>query len=228
MASTDPAPDPLEERLEHRFSDPSLLTHALTHRSAVTHARESYERLEFLGDRVLGLVIADMLLKRFPDDPEGHLSRRLNGLVRRETLAEVAQKLALGADLILGPSEEVEGRDNASILADAVEAVIAALFMDGGLAAARRFIETHWSDLLGADLKPPRDGKSGLQEWTMARGLGLPRYEGIARTGPDHAPVFTIRVTVPGMEPVDGTGKSKRIAEQAAADALLALLEAKD
>lgn len=233
MASIDtPRPSWTDQRLEQRlgytFRDPALLRHALTHSSAVVQAEESYERLEFLGDRVLGLVVADILLARFPEDPEGHLSKRLNSLVRRETLADIARDLALGPALVLGPSEDVGGRDNASILADVVEAVIAALYIDGGLDAAQRFIQAHWSDLVDADLTPPRDGKSALQEWTMARGLDLPRYEQVGRSGPDHAPLFTIRVSVTGHESVAAEGKSKRMAEQAAAESLLARLEAKD
>lgn len=228
MASIDAHATALEARLNHSFNDPALLTRARSHRSAVLHANESYERLEFLGDRVLGLVVADMLLTRFPEDPEGHLSRRLNGLVRKETLARVARTIDLGDALLVGPSEDADGRDNDSLLADVVEALIAALYIDGGMEAARRFIEGLWTPLLDADVKPPRDGKSGLQEWTMARGLGLPRYEEVGRVGPDHAPVFKIKVTIPGHDPVEADGKSKRIAEQAAAAALLLRLEAKD
>lgn len=214
----------LEDRLGHKFQKPRLLDRALSHRSAVGSGQESYERLEFLGDRVLGLVIADMLLKRFPEDPEGHLSRRLNALVRRETLAEIAREVNIGPFIHLGQSEEGIGSENPTILADVCEAVIAALFRDGGMRSASAFIERYWSDRLDKDPTPPRDPKSGLQEWTMGRGLGLPKYEEIDRTGPDHAPVFTIRVSVPGKGSAEATGKSKRLAEQSAAEDLLARL----
>lgn len=214
----------LEERLGHTFKKPRLLDRALSHRSAVATGQESYERLEFLGDRVLGLVIADMLLQRFPEDPEGHLSRRLNALVRRETLAEVAREVDVGPYIHLGQSEEGIGSENPTILADVCEAVIAALYRDGGMETARAFIMRYWSDRLDRDPTPPRDAKSGLQEWTMGRGLGLPKYEETGRTGPDHAPVFTILVSVVGHGSAEATGKSKRLAEQAAATELLARL----
>lgn len=220
MSSTEGA-SALETKLGHRFRNPRLIERALTHRSAGPKAGGSYERLEFLGDRVLGLVIADMLLIRFPEEPEGHLSRRLNAMVREETLAAVARDLALGGDIRFGPGETVTDADNPAILADVCEALIAALFRDGGLPAARAFIERHWTRRLEADPTPPRDAKSALQEWTMARGLGFPDYEELGRKGPDHAPVFTIRVAVPGHGTAEASGRSKRTAEQAAAGELL-------
>jgi ribonuclease-3 len=215
----------LEAKLGHRFRNRRLIARALTHRSAGAAAGGSYERLEFLGDRVLGLVIADMLLTRFPEEPEGHLSRRLNAMVRGETLADVARGLDLGAEIRFGMSEAETDADNPSILADVCEALIAALFRDGGLPAARAFIEAEWARRLEADPTPPRDAKSALQEWTMARGLGFPDYEETGREGPDHAPVFTIRVSVPGHGAADASGRSKRVAEQAAAGDLLSRLQ---
>lgn len=211
----------LEDRIGYQFRNRRLLELALTHRSAGSASDGSYERLEFLGDRVLGLVIADLLLKRFPGEPEGHLSRRLNALVRKEALAEVAVALDLGSEIKFGQSEEVDGADNPSILSDVCEALIAAIYRDADLEAARSFILRQWEARLDADPKPPRDAKSGLQEWSMARALGFPTYEEIDRSGPDHAPVFTIRVSIPGHGEAVAEGRSKRQAEQSAAETLL-------
>lgn len=225
MSSTDADRPELEQRLGHRFANRRLLDRALTHRSAGNLGDGSYERLEFLGDRVLGLVIADLLLLNFPKEPEGHLSRRYNALVRQETLAAIARDLDLGPDIRFGTSEEAEGGANPGILSDVCEAIIAALYRDGGLEVARNFILRHWEPRLDIDLKPPRDGKSALQEWTMARGLGLPQYEELARSGPDHAPVFTIRVSVPGHGSATAEGRAKRQAEQTAAELLFESLK---
>ncbi|MDF1750512.1 MAG: ribonuclease III [Alphaproteobacteria bacterium] len=215
----------LEKRLGHVFSNKRLLDRALTHRSAGSQAEGSYERLEFLGDRVLGLVIADLLLQRFPKDPEGHLSRRFNAMVRKETLADVARDLGLGKEIRFGQYEEADGADNPAILSDVCEALIAALYRDAGLESARDFILRNWEARLETDPTPPRDGKSALQEWTMARGLGLPHYEEIARSGPDHAPVFTMRVSVPKHGSAQAEGRVKRHAEQTAAEQLLESLK---
>lgn len=218
----------MEAKLGHRFRNRRLIERAMTHRSAGPTAGGSYERLEFLGDRVLGLVIADMLLTRFPDEPEGHLSRRLNAMVRAETLADVARGLAIGPEIRFGGTDQDADADNSSILADVCEALIAALYRDGGLPAARAFIERLWGPRLEADPTPPRDAKSALQEWTMARGLGFPDYEETGRDGPDHAPIFTIRVSVPGHGAAEAVGRSKRVAEQAAAGDLLSRLQRDD
>lgn len=219
MSLSDEALTALEERLGHRFANRRLLVRALTHRS---HAADhSYERLEFLGDRVLGVVVADLLLQTFPEEPEGHLSRRFNALVRRETLAEIAEAFDLGADIRFGQSEEEAGGQNPAILSDVLEALIAAIYRDGGFDAAYRFVSDHWTPRLGTDPSPPRDAKSALQEWTMARGLGLPVYEETGRAGPDHAPEFTVRVSVPDHGSAEATGKAKRRAEQSAAETLL-------
>ncbi|MCE9648892.1 MAG: ribonuclease III [Parvibaculum sp.] len=213
----------LEARLGHRFADPSLLTRALSHSSAQDRGAvfDSNERLEFMGDRVLGLVIAEWLLREFPQADEGELAVRYNTLVRKEACAAAAERIELGKYLLLGPGEErAGGREKAAILADACEAVIAALYLDGGLAAAHAFIEAEWAPLL-AEPAQRNDAKTALQEWTQGKGRGIPAYKEVERTGPDHAPVFTVVVEVAGIASMSGTGGSKRVAEQAAARAVL-------
>jgi ribonuclease-3 len=226
--------DDLSETLGHRFARPELLTEALTHASAVTrprgrasahstHGVQGYERLEFLGDRVLGLVVAELLWRRFPREAEGALTRRHTQLVRRETLAQVARAIDLGRHLILSPGEEIaRTREVAGILGDACEAVIAALYLDGGIAAAERFIHRHWARLIEADAAPPRDPKTALQEWAQARGHALPRYETLKIEGPAHARRFTVAASVADLAPESAAGSSKRAAEVAAAGTLLA------
>ena len=215
--------------LGHEFGNPALLREALTHSSALPARGAktlSYQRLEFLGDRVLGLVVADLLICHFPREPEGALARRLASLVRRETLAEVSSGLDLGRHLVLAKAEaDAGGRENPALLADACEAVIGALYVDGGLAAARAFVEPLWAPLLAAEVRPPQDAKTALQEWAQARGLALPAYREVERQGPAHQPVFTIEVAVEGHAPGRGAGRSKRLAEQAAAQALLSVLD---
>jgi len=222
---------PLIEALDHQFTRVELLIEALTHPSAVRRrgiARRGYERLEFLGDRVLGLIVAELLWRRFPNEAEGELTRRHTHLVRREALAEVAQAVGLGPRLIVSAGEDAAGvRENPSVLADVCEAVIAALYLDGGLAAARRFVEQRWEARLSALGAPPRDPKTALQEWAQARGLPLPAYRTVATEGPAHRRKFTITVAVEGLAPATATGSSKRAAETAAAAAALAALDAK-
>lgn len=210
-----------ERSLGHTFKDRGLLTRALTHASASSSV--SNERLEFLGDRVLGLVIAEKLYAMFPDDPEGTLALKLNALVRSEACAHAADKAGLGEHLLLANSEIASGgRKKSAILAGACEAVIAALYLDGGFEVARRFIEHNWSDQFGDLDRDMRDAKTSLQEWAQARkGGGAPVYKLIGRDGPDHAPRFVIEVSVSGQEPAQGDGNSKREAEQAAAKAML-------
>ncbi|MFN4282629.1 MAG: ribonuclease III [Alphaproteobacteria bacterium] len=219
----------LGESLGHRFAKPTLLTEALTHRSAVVvngPYRYGYERLEFLGDRVLGLVVADLLLERFPAESEGALARRFNALVQGETLADIAAEIDLGAHLIMAAGEEAAGgRVNKSILSDVCEAVIAALYLDGGLPAAAQFIHRYWTPLIAEAKRPKRDGKTRLQEWAQSRGHPLPDYKTLSREGPPHNPIFAVRVTVLGAGEAEGQGSSKRMAEQAAADALLLNLD---
>jgi ribonuclease-3 len=220
----------IERRLGHRFADPALLTEALTHSSATgRRARRSNERLEFLGDRVLGLVIADLLIVRFPHEGEGALSRRHAALVRREALAEVAGELGAGQWLVVGRSEEdAGGRANPALLANVMEALIGAVYRDGGLVAAEGLIRRHWLARLDAMGTPPRDAKTGLQEWAQSRALGLPTYEVVATVGPPHAPSFEVAVAVADFAPARAIAGSKRAAEQAAAEQLLASLEGTD
>ncbi|WP_372006599.1 ribonuclease III [Tistrella mobilis] len=217
----------------HDFDDPSLLEAALTHPSVDGGGRDrngrvrlNYERLEFLGDRVLGLAVADQLYHRFPGESEGALARRFAALVRRETLARVAEMLSLGRYLRLSRGEDDSGgRRNPANLADACEAVIAALYLDGGFDTARRFVERYWAPLMEEDLRPPKDPKTALQEWAQARGLEAPVYTVIGREGPDHAPSFRVRALVARLGAEEATGASKRIAEQAAAQSLLSRAE---
>lgn len=214
----------LMRRLGHIFTDTALFGRALTHTSvdAGGGPAGNYERLEFLGDRVLGLVIAEMLLEAFPDAAEGELAPRFNALVRRETVAEVAREVGVGPSLRLGAGEHrTGGRNKIAILADVGESLIAAIYLDGGLAAAGGFIRREWGPKIDSQLEPPRDAKTILQEWSQGRGLGLPEYHEIDRTGPDHAPRFTLEVRVGGLAPATGSGSSKRDAEQEAAGALL-------
>jgi ribonuclease-3 len=211
--------------LGHSFGDAALLEQALTHPSAASPARSDNQRLEFLGDRVLGLCIAEALLQAYPDAAEGALAPRLNALVRRETLAEVAAEIGLGQHLRLGRSESISGgRRKAAILADATEAVIAALYLDGGMAAAQAFIARHWRGRLRDLAALPTDAKTQAQEWAQARGLAPPAYRLTARSGPDHAPVFTVEATLQTGETARGEARSKKTAEQEAATALLAQL----
>jgi len=215
----------LADALGHRFADPALLEQALTHPSASGPARPDNQRLEFLGDRVLGLIVAEALLAAYPDEAEGTLAPRFNALVRRETLAEVAGEVALGAHLHLGRSEATGGgRRKTAILADAMEAVIAALWVDGGIAAARRFVLGHWQARIEAPAAAPTDAKTRLQEWAQGRGMALPDYTVTARDGPDHAPRFTVSARLETGETASGTASAKKQAEQTAAAALLAQL----
>lgn len=223
------ARDDLARILGHDFTRPELLEVALTHVSAAARAAESYERLEFLGDRVLGLVIADLLMRRHPEETEGDLARRLAGLVARDSLAEIADTLELGAWLRLSAGEQTAGiRDNRSVLADVMEAVIGAVYRDGGLGAAAPLIERLWGPLAERDTRPPTDAKTALQEIVQARGSALPHYRVLEKMGPDHQPVFTVEVTVEGEVPARGEGSSKRAAEQAAAEALLRTMRKPD
>ncbi|HUN45397.1 MAG TPA: ribonuclease III [Stellaceae bacterium] len=218
--------EPLFEALGHRFAAPHHLTEALTHPSAGQRRggpRRSYERLEFLGDRVLGLAMAELLWSRFPAETEGELSRRHASLVRREALVEVARAIGLGRFIIVGTGEAA-ARDNGSVLADACEAVIAALYLDGGLAAAQAFVRRYWEAMLAADVEPPRDAKTALQQWALGRGRGLPVYETVSAEGPAHQRIFTVTARIEGSEAASASGSSKRAAETAAAATLLSRL----
>lgn len=233
MAGEDLAPV-----IGYRFARPELLTEALTHRSALAPdaargrrrkkaSRRGYERLEFLGDRVLGLVVADLLWRRFEDEPEGHLTRRLTHLVRAQTLSLVARTIGLGAHLVLSPAEAAAGAAaNPGILADACEALIAAIYLDGGFEAAADFVRRFWEPLVAEMGGPPRDPKTALQEWAQARGLALPVYDLVGTSGPDHALSFTVAARLAGHDSATATASSKRMAETRAAALLLERLTA--
>ena len=222
-------PHALAEVLGHQFADGALLDEALTHASVNPGrrggAQHANERLEFLGDRVLGLVMATWLLELFPQEAEGALAKRYAALVRQEALADVARSISLGDYLRLSRGEDSSGgRDNAAILADACEAVLGALYLDGGLDAARRFVRTHWQSRIRGERAPPRDPKTALQEWAQHHGLPLPEYTEAGRTGPDHAPQYTVRVEVVGQGGATASGSTKRAAEKGAAAELLGRL----
>jgi ribonuclease-3 len=220
-----PPASALETTIGYRFSDADLLERALTHISALKGQGRigSYQRLEFLGDHVLGLAVSEMLFAAFPKAEEGELSRRLADLVRRESCAEVARAIDLGTSLRLGASEiRAGGRTRIAILADVCESLIGAVFLDGGYQAAKAFVERYWADRMRKPVRPLRDPKTVLQEWAQARGLPTPSYREVERTGPHHDPMFRVAVLLPEREPAEGRGRSKRAAEQAAAAALLA------
>jgi ribonuclease-3 len=208
--------------LGHRFARPALLGQALTHRSAAgAGGADSNERLEFIGDRVLGLVVAEWLIERFPDEREGELGRRLAALVSGPALASVAQRLGLADLLSVSPGEARRGVSAlAAVLADGFEAMLGALFLDAGLPAARDFVRRALGAALEDQAGPPKDAKTALQEWALKRALALPDYVVETAQGPSHNPVFTIRVAI-GDAVGRGIAGSKRAAEQAAARALL-------
>lgn len=215
-----------QARLGHEFADPSLLVRALTHSSMSSPNRDDNQRLEFLGDRVLGLVMAEALLAHDSAATEGQLAPRFNALVRKEACADVAREVDLGTVLKLGRSEMLSGgRRKMALLGDAMEAVIAAVYVDAGFEAARAMVLRLWGGRIGAVKEDARDAKTALQEWAQARGLPPPDYAETARSGPDHAPVFTIEARLQSGEHVSATAGSKRQAEQAAARALLDTLE---
>ena len=240
--SAAPADAKLDQRLSaaetllgHQFRRPGLLAEALTHRSATVSrmragrgrksARStgagSNERLEFVGDRVLGLVMAEWLAERYPNEQEGQLGLRMAHLVSRDTVAEAAARIGLTALLTLGANEAMAGVGRLStVLADAMEATMGALFLDGGLEAARGFIRATWSPLMDTYTKPPKDPKTALQECVLARGTALPEYKTVSSAGPSHAPDFVVSVTGLGKTGT-GRGGTKRMAERAAAEALL-------
>jgi len=214
-------------RLGHEFRRPELLVRALTHPSLSAPSRPDNQRLEFLGDRVLGLVMAEALLAADREATEGQLAPRFNALVRKETCAEVARSVDLGAVLKLGRSETMTGgRRKEALLADAMEAVIAAVYLDAGFEGARAVVLRLWGDRVGRVEADARDAKTSLQEWAQARGLPPPAYVEIARAGPDHAPEFTIEARLSTGESARAVAGSKRQAEQAAARALLGKVEA--
>ncbi len=215
-----------EGRIGHRFAQPELLLRAVTHSSMSSPTREDNQRLEFLGDRVLGLVMSEALLARDTAATEGQLAPRFNALVRKETCADVAKAIDVGAVLKLGRSEMMSGgRRKQALLGDAMEAVIAAVYLDAGFEAARDMVLRLWGKRIDDVKADARDAKTALQEWAQARGLKPPKYVEVSRSGPDHAPVFTIAVELDNGESERAIAGSKRQAEQAAAKALLARLE---
>ena len=213
-------------RLGHVFRKPDLLLRAVTHASIGTATRPDNQRLEFLGDRVLGLVMAEALLGADEGAREGQLAPRFNALVRKETCADVAREVGLGDVLKLGRSEMLTGgRRKEALLGDAMEAVIAAVYQDAGFEAAKALVLRLWSSRIAAVEPDARDGKTSLQEWAQARAMPPPVYQEAGRSGPDHAPQFTVRVVLANGEMAEATAGSKRVAEQAAARALLARVE---
>ena len=215
-----------ETRLGHKFSRPELLVRAVTHSSMSSPTRDDNQRLEFLGDRVLGLVMSEALLEHDESASEGQLAPRFNALVRKETCADVAREVDIGAVLKLGRSEMLSGgRRKMALLGDAMEAVIAAVYRDAGFDVARAMILRLWGERVGEVEADARDPKTSLQEWAQARGFQPPAYVETARSGPDHAPQFTIEVRLDDGQTDQATAGSKRQAEQVAAKSLLDRLE---
>jgi ribonuclease-3 len=217
--------DHAQTLLGHRFARPELLAEALTHRSAAgAKGVGSNERLEFIGDRVLGLIVAEWLIERFPNEQEGKLGPRMAALVSKPALAEIAQTHGLAPLLNVAAGESRRGvRNQATVLADALEAIIGALYLDAGLDASRSFIRRVMAEVVDKQFTPPKDPKTALQEWVLKRALPLPAYEVVEMSGPSHAPHFVIKVSV-GDAAGRGEAGSKRAAEQAAAQALLGVL----
>jgi ribonuclease-3 len=213
-------------RIGHRFREPELLVRAVTHASLSSATRPDNQRLEFLGDRVLGLAMAEALLRADAGAPEGQLAPRFNALVRKETCADVAREIGLGEVLKLGRSEMMSGgRRKDALLGDAMEAVIAAVYLDAGFEAAKALVLRLWGDRITEVAADARDAKTALQEWAQARGLPPPVYREEGREGPDHQPVFTVEVRLGNGATERAAARTKRQAEQAAARALLARVE---
>ena len=218
----------LQEALGHVFKEADLLDRALTHPSAVPgqRAKLSNQRLEFLGDRVLGLVIAESVYSKYEQEREGGLAPRLNALVSREACATVGERLSLSEYVLMDSSDRQQGgHEQPSVLADVVEALIGAIYLDGGLTAASRFVQRQWKTDLAGLRGRLKDAKSSLQEWAQGRGLPMPDYETLSRTGPDHSPEFKVEVRLESGEVAIGMGRTKQSAERAAATALLDELE---
>jgi ribonuclease-3 len=218
MRGAQPDLKALEARIGHTFAAGGLIVAALTHVSAVAGAkRESYQRLEFLGDRVLGLIVSEMLYEAFPEADEGELSRRLADLVRKESCAEVALEWGAQAFVRAGESDKQASALNTAILGDICESIIGAVFLDAGYPAAKKIVTQAFEPRMRTPRGALRDPKTALQEWAQARGLPPPHYRETARSGPDHAPEFTICVEVPGYPQAEAKGPAKRLAEQGAA-----------
>ena len=210
----------LQNTINYSFGDEALLRTALTHASRSDNT--TYERLEFLGDRVLGLVVAEILYAKFPKEAEGDLARRLASLVQGATLADIAREITLGQYIRLSASErESGGGENDHILADVMEAILGALYLDGGYAPCKKLIEALWGNRFERMTRPPQHPKTQLQEWAQGQSLPLPAYDLVRQTGPDHAPVFEIEVSVQGHTSAKAQGKSRQEAEKAAAKAFI-------
>jgi len=222
----------LQSKLGYDFVDLSLLQLALTHASIASplkDGRNSNERLEFLGDRVLGLAIADMLYRAFPDEDEGAMARRHAALVARDALACVAQSLDLGEYIRMSQSElDTGGRRSRALMSNTCEAVIGAIYLDAGWEVAARFVKCSLRPLLDRQTAPPIDAKTELQEWAQGRGLRPPEYREVGRQGPPHAPTFSVEVSVQGVPPLTATGPAKRLAERSAAESLLTWIRARN
>lgn len=214
----------LEKVLGYHFKNDKLLRQALTHSSVTSHIGSNYERLEFLGDRVLGVAVASALYKEFPDEPEGSLSPRQTRLVCKETVAEIARQLDLDKYMLVA-TEDI--RENENVLCDVCEAVIGAIFVDAGCEKAITFVQAQWQSLLHKDMTPPKDFKTRLQEIAHANGHSTPVYHEVSRTGSEHEPTFIMQVIVDDLPPQLGSGHNKKLAEQAAAAKMVNVLEKK-
>lgn len=213
--------DTLTARLGYKFKDRTLLKRALTHSSSL-QKNDDYQRLEFLGDRVLALIVAEELYKQNPSHREGQMANIHSNLVRGGVCGEIGRQLGLGEFISVGPSEQKKGVNlNNTVLGDVVEALIGAIYLDAGLAAAHDFVQRHWAERLNGQQQVSKDPKTFLQEWSLARGLAIPAYTVLKREGLEHSPVFTVELVVQGKPPVSGSGPSKRLAEMSAAELFL-------
>lgn len=216
----------LEEKIGYKFKNASLLEEALTHPS-LSHDQKNksiinYERLEFLGDSVLGMLVAELLINIFPDEQEGALAKRHSWLVKGETLTKIGEAVDIGSALLMTSGEEqTGGRQTASNLENAVEALIGALYLDGGLEVAKGFVQKYWFSLAKQVQEPPKDPKTALQEWVQAKGLPLPSYKVLSAEGPDHAPIFTVELKVKGYPVLTGEGTTRKRAEKKIASLFL-------
>lgn len=213
----------LESALSYTFKDPQILQQALTHPSLkIGRKVADYERLEFLGDSIIGFVVSDIIFKNYATEDEGKLAKRKAAIVSRDSLADIARKLNLNAHMILSHGEEsLGGRNNPANLENVMEALVAALYLDGGIEVAKAFIQRKFANTIDAMITPPKDPKSTLQEWAQSKGLELPRYDLVEMSGPSHLPQITIKLTINGLEPVTTTAGSKKDAERIAAEKML-------
>ncbi len=206
------------DSISYEFNDEKILFDAVTHTTKAKRKNLNFQRLEFLGDRILGLIIADILYKKFPNESEGDLTRRMHHLVNEDTLAKIARDIALNEHVRLSYNEEkTGGRDKSAVLSDALEALIAAIFLDSDYQCAYNFISMHWANYLNYDEPPPIDPKTELQEWCHSRGFGLPVYVEVEKRGPDHSPEFTVNVILNNEFEVKAVGNTKKQAERNAA-----------